>query len=190
MDIVRNNLNFFNELTKESDSLNISIKDNKIIQNDSSWLRNNSVDGDELYNVIVWTFDNAIINFYEHYVTDEWPNEIYNKKYQLIYDSFVSLNYVYEKCEENDYSKEIQEKMKEYDTELDQRLDIIYENCFDQCKPWEYFKAVIRHIFLDTDNDYECVDPDSDGIPPSPPKSTPPPPLNSPQKKDTRDKED
>lgn len=175
MDIVRNNLSFFANLTNDSDILNITIKDNKITQNDNSWLRNNSVDGDQLHNVIVWTFDNAIINFWEHYTIDEWLSEVYIKKYNETYDAFVSLNYIYEKCKEHDYPKEIQDKMKDYDKELDIRLDIIYENCIETCKPWNTFKDYLRKFIKTNDEDeYECLVPNSDAVsplPPSPPSS-------------------
>ena len=170
MEVVKSNLEFFADLTNDSDTLNISIKDNKITQNDQSWLRNNSVDGELLYNTIVWTFDNAVINFWEHNTMDEWLSEDYRKKYSLIYDAFVSLHYIYDKCKEHEYPKSLQDKLQEYDTELDMRLDIIYENCIEVCKPWEYFKAGVRELIKATNKhkieEYETLTPDADAVEP------------------------
>ena len=171
MEVVKSNLEFFADLTNDSDTLNISIKNNKITQNDQSWLRNNSVDGELLYNTIVWTFDNAVINFWEHHTTDDWLSELYREKYSLLYDAFVSLHYVYDKCKEHEYPNSIQDSLQEYDTELDTRLDIIYENCIEVCKPWEQVKNMVRYTIklkndrMD-DNEYECLDPDSDSVEP------------------------
>jgi len=169
MEVVKSNLEFFASLTNESDTLNISITDNKITQNDQSWLRTNSVDGELLHSTIVWTFDNAVINFWEHHTTDDWLSELYREKYSLIYDAFVSLHYVYDKCREHEYPKSIQDTLQDYDDELDTRLDIIYENCIEVCKPWEQFKNVVRYGIKQNNNrlddqEYECLEPDSDGV--------------------------
>jgi len=170
MEVVKSNLEFFANLTNDSDTLNISIRDNKITHNDQSWLRTNSVDGELLYDTIIWTFDNAVINFWEHNTTDEWLSELYREKYSIIYDAFVSLHYIYDKCKEHEYPKHIQKKMEEYDTELDTRLDIIYENCIEVCKPWEYFKICVRELIKATNKnnteEFECLEPDSDSIEP------------------------
>ena len=64
--------------------------------------------------------------------------------------------------------------MKEYDTELDQRLDIIYEYCISTCPPWEFLKNILRgSTTKKNEEEYECLVPDSDAQPPPPPVEPP-----------------
>jgi len=157
MDIVRHNLRFLAALDNDSEPLNIYIKDNKITKNEHSWLRSTSVNPIELYHTVQWTFDNAVINFWENYNTSSWLSERYREKYSLMYDAFVSLQYIYNKCEDA-IDPKLKVDFKNYDKELDQRLDLIYENCIEVCKPWEHFKQMVRLGLKMNDPDYECVD--------------------------------
>ena len=164
MDIIKHNLRFFDSLDNDSAPLNITVIDNKIIINDHSWLRSSSVDAEDLYKVIVWTFDNATINFWENYQMSNWLSERYKTKFSNMYDAFVSLQYVYDKCEQEGYPKEFLDRMKNYDKELDTRLDIIYEFCIETCKPWDYFKIGVRKAIelTNTNEEYECLNIESE----------------------------
>jgi len=160
METVRHNLDFFDSLDNNSSPLNIRVENNRIIINDHSWLRSSSVEPQELFHVIQWTFDNAIINFWEHFTMDNWLSETYRSKFHHVYNAFVSLQYVYEKCKQADYPLDIQSKLKDYDGELDTRVDIMYEHCIEPCVPWEHFKIGVRKVLELTKNHhgFECVD--------------------------------
>jgi len=160
METVRHNLDFFDSLDNNSLPLNIRVENNRIIINDHSWLRSSSIDPQELFHIIQWTFDNAIINFWEHYTMDNWLSDTYRKKFHHVYNAFVSLQYVYEKCQQADYPLDIQSKLKDYDGELDTRVDIMFEHCIEPCVPWEHFKIGVRKLLEITKNHhgFECVD--------------------------------
>jgi len=159
METVRHNLRYFANLNNDSSPLNITIENNKIVQNEHSWLRSSSVEASELFAVIQWTFDNSVINFWENYHTANWLSERYKGKYNLTYDAFVSLQYIYDKCETLINNK-LKKDMKDYDKELDLRLDLIYENCIETCKPWEFFKVGVRELIKATNkhDEYVCLD--------------------------------
>ena len=91
---------------------------------------------------------------------DSWLSETYRTKFYHIYNAFVSLQYVYEKCKQADYPLDIQGKLKDYDSELDTRVDIMHEHCIEPCVPWEHFKIGVRKLLELTKNHhgFEYVD--------------------------------
>lgn len=160
MDIVRHNLHYFDNLTKESEPLNITIlKNNKIVQNEKSWLRSSSVDLEELFRVIQWTFDTATINFWENYFNKNWLSVRYQQKYTLMYEGFVSLQYIYDKCEPI-VSDSLMKQYKDYDKELDERMDIMHEACNDTCGITLYIKNFLRQYLNMNTGRYECIESD------------------------------
>ena len=124
---VMSNLEYLQKNSKGTVNINISVdSDFKISENDSSWLRSNSLDVEKFRLSVYFTMMETIADFYEVYNRTLPFKRGYMEDYSNIYYANKVFCNIIEQCRKAGYQTK---ELKELHSLIDMRVDEIYERC-------------------------------------------------------------